>query len=345
MPVSRLARTRALVAGSLVPVVLVQLHSFLDTQAPEDSSPPEDSRGYIDVYVPHPISLPILFVMQLALQGLWLYRMFCAPAGAQGRRRRRQVFVFYEVEDETQPLGEEDNEDEEEIYSPTSRAIDDAAEPTQLAYGPVYALCNLFFAGAVFAWTIHHWVVSHILTILNTSGQLYFIFRVLSPEGKYALTRRNRLTHAVAKTNAGLAILYLARAWGALGIGASRPIFQQQAFVAVTLSLLAFGAGPDPSLGLCLILDLVALAAGTPSEPWRIFFLVLIGVLVAIVTSDSFLAWRNRRTMSFNMPPEAMELALGLSPDREAYHDSEIYLADARTPSPKERSRLLYETL
>ncbi|KAJ7070712.1 Dor1-like family-domain-containing protein [Mycena amicta] len=308
MALSRLARTRTLVA-SLLPVALVQFHSFY-----LHLSPPTDA-----LYIPHHYFLVLIFAIQLSLQCFWLYQIFRQPYTRRRTRRRRsrQVLVLrlHEQDEELQPL--EDNGEDS-----NSRDIDDIAEPTQIAYAPIYALCNLLFVGAAVAWNLQQLVVSHVFAFLNTAGQLYFIFAVLS---KYSLTRRNRLTHVVAKTNAGFSILYLARAWGVLGIGASRPLIQQQANLAVLFLLLTFASGPDPTVGLCLVLDLAALAAGNQNEEWRIAFAAIVGVLFIVIVADYFLSLNRRKTNTH------------LEPSHFEYRDSEqIYLSDIRTPTPTE---------
>ncbi|KAF7307143.1 hypothetical protein MIND_00507700 [Mycena indigotica] len=296
MTLSRSARTRTLATASLLPLILAQFHSFYTEHAPDPN-----------VYTPHPHFLVLLFAIQLAQQCYWLYQMFYPPDGRANRRRFG--------EEESQPLdGHPRN---------TTQDIDDNTEPTQMAYAPVYALCNVFFVIASLTWTLY-FLISHLFVFLAAAAQLYAVFGLLGPDGKYSPTRRNHLTHLVAKTNAGFSIVYLARSWGALGIGASRPVFQQQAFLAVALLIMTLTAGPDPTIGLSLVLDLAALAAGSAIEEWRIAFAAIIGVLFVVVLSDSALAWKNGR---LHPAPE-------LITDIDAYHDSEqIYLSDIRTPT------------
>ncbi|KAJ7459081.1 hypothetical protein B0H11DRAFT_2242653 [Mycena galericulata] len=111
------------------------------------------------------------------------------------------------------------------------------------------------------------------------------------------MNRRNAATHLVAKTNAGISVLYLWTAWGALQIGASRPAIQQQVHCGVLSLLLVFASGPDPTLGICLLLDLAALVAGKTKEEWRFAFFCIAGVLFVVIVSDSMLAWKNRHTL------------------------------------------------
>jgi peptidoglycan biosynthesis protein MviN/MurJ (putative lipid II flippase) len=57
---------------------------------------------------------------------------------------------------------------------------------------------------------------------LNTAVQLYFVLGILHSAGKYTWSRKNRLTHLVAKTSAASAVLYTWRTWGAVTIGVCR---------------------------------------------------------------------------------------------------------------------------
>jgi hypothetical protein len=73
--------------------------------------------------------------------------------------------------------------------------------------------------GSTAAWKAEHLILSQVCMVFHTACQLYFVFFALSPSGKHAWTPKNRLTHLVAKTSAGLAVLYTWRAWGAMNIG------------------------------------------------------------------------------------------------------------------------------
>ncbi|KAF7337529.1 hypothetical protein MSAN_02226100 [Mycena sanguinolenta] len=152
-------------------------------------------------------------------------------------------------------------------------------EPTQMAYILLYAISNMFLVGATSAWQFEQFAASQICMGFTTACHFYFIFFVLNPSGRYAWTPKNKLTHLVAKTSAGVALLYMWRAWGVMEIGPYRPAIQQQAHCGVLILLLAFASGPDPTLGICLLLDLAALATGDTREEWKIAFLCIMGVL------------------------------------------------------------------
>lgn len=74
-------------------------------------------------------------------------------------------------------------------------------------------------AASTLAWVREHLLLSQIVMAFNAACQLYFVFYSLDPSGKYAINRRNGLTHLVAKSNAGVSVLYMWKAWGALEIG------------------------------------------------------------------------------------------------------------------------------
>lgn len=80
---------------------------------------------------------------------------------------------------------------------------------------------HLYSVGSIFAWQFGQFAVSQIWMAFSTACQLYFIFFVLHPAGAHARTPQNRLTHLVVKTSAGIALLYMWRAWGVIEIGVS----------------------------------------------------------------------------------------------------------------------------
>ncbi|KAF7303139.1 hypothetical protein MKEN_01277600 [Mycena kentingensis (nom. inval.)] len=327
MALSRLARTRILASTSVPPLLLAQAHAFwvyLPIRPP--------AHWHV-VYTPDPYGLLAMCGVQVLLQGWWIWGMFARPGGAGfgvlDRRQRRRRRVRADVE-----AGGE----EEEQVSVSVQEIDDNAEPTLLAYGPVYALCNVLFAGGVLAWSFSIPTLSHVLIFLTTAIQLYFVFGVL-PAEKYVLRRRNRITHTVVKMNAGFMVAYAARAWAYIGIGMSRPIAQQQMFCGIIFLLLTVASGPEPTMGIALILTIGTLASGNPEERWRIAFAVIFGIMFVVIALDQIVAWRDRHTQPIVLGG-GDGAGAGVGMEMEAYHDVDadeeenIYLSDVRTPSP-----------
>ncbi|KAJ6520157.1 Dor1-like family-domain-containing protein [Mycena sanguinolenta] len=244
------------------------------------------------VYVPNPYFLMAFFAMQTGLQFYWIVQLF------RDTRERRSAVLF---------SAEDDGWSGVETEAETNLSN---GEPTQMAYIPLYAISNMFLVGATSAWQFEHYAASQICMAFSTACHLYFIFFVLNPSGRYPCTPKNKLTHFVAKTNAGVTLLYMWRAWGVMEIGPYRPTIQQQAHCGVLVILLTFASGPDPTLGFCLLLDLAALAAGNTQEEWKTAFLCIMGVLSVVIVSDYMLNRHAAQNVSLSRDDEDEESAL-----------------------------------
>ncbi|KAJ7161238.1 hypothetical protein C8R43DRAFT_323507 [Mycena crocata] len=298
----RVVRVRVLVILSFVCFVAFQGYALFNQRVLPETT----------VYAPHPYFLVAFFAMQVGLQFFWI--------GLLLRSRKGTPISHLLLPGEEEETG---------IRVEPEHAI----EPTQMAYVHTYFVGNIFIAGAAAAWNFEHFIVSQILMAFNTACQLYFVFFFLSLP-KYLRTRKNRLTHLVAKSSSGVAVLYMWRAWGVLEVGSSRPAIQQQVHCGVLFLLLVFASGPDPTLGICLLLDLAALAVGNAKEEWRTAFLGIMGVLSVVIVSDSVLAWKDKHAQSAVSHPhiglEDEETALFR--DHDLPHD-QIYMSDFRPES------------
>ncbi|KAJ7657970.1 Dor1-like family-domain-containing protein [Mycena rosella] len=294
MDAQRLVRARVLAVVIFATSVLYQIYAFVTQPARLEDL----------VYAPHPYFLMAFVAIQIGLQFCWIVQMFHSNEPSD---------AF--------PL------DIRDVDS------DRALEPAQMAYVPYFVISNICIVPPVastLAWGWDHPILSQVFTVSNAACQLYFVFFALHSSGKYEWTQKTRLTHLVAKSSAGVAVLYMWRAWGVLDINSWRPALQQQVHCGVLFLLLAFASGPDPTLGLCLLLDLVALAAGNTKEEWRFAFFCIIGVLFVVVLSDWMLAWKNRyapRTSPID--PEDEESAFHESPFQD-----EILMSDLRVENP-----------
>ncbi|KAJ6502652.1 hypothetical protein DFH09DRAFT_1335799 [Mycena vulgaris] len=302
----RLLRARTLVVASFAAAVLFQSYGFVAQPTPTDYA----------VYAPHPYFLILFLVLQAPLQLWWIAQMF--------RFKTREAAPQALLADEL------------DAFHADSDHSSTAPEPTQMAYVPVYALGNLCIVGSALAWEFEHSILSQVFMVSNAACHLYFVFTSLTSSGKYHWTPKNQCTHLVSKTSAGVAVLYMWKAWGVLDFGSSRPAIQQQVHCGVLFLLLAFASGPDPTLGICLLLDLAALAAGNTKEEWRFAFVCIMGVLFVVILSDCALAWMGRHA------PNSTSLShsrMDSEDDGEegAFHDSDqIWLSDF-TPERSER--------
>lgn len=272
----RRLRAQLLATPTFAVAALSQAHALYTGRAP-----PADA-----VYTPHPYFLMAFFVLQVGVQGYWIAQMFGPPA----RESSPALLSPLDGPDALRAVGTERE-----------------CEPAQMAYIPFYALGNVCIVGSTLAWAYEYPIFAQLFIACTTAAHLYFVLFALRASGKLERTRRNRLTHLVAKTGAGVAVLYLWRAWGAANLGSSRPAAQQQAHCGVLFLLLAFASGPDPTLSATLSLDLAALAAGDTTEGWRFAFLCIMGLLLVVALCDCMLAWRRRHAS----PPRALAGRVG----------------------------------
>ncbi|KAJ6469627.1 hypothetical protein C8R47DRAFT_1301592 [Mycena vitilis] len=280
---SRATRAR-LVVASFLPAFFYEGYALFDRR---------DAPGHaVPVYAPHPYLLIILLAMQVGVQAYWIFEMV--------RGGVREIGPGLLSVDGGLMAGAETD------YSVSG-------ELAEMAYAPLYVLGNVFIAGSMAAWIFECFTLSQVCMAFNTACQLYSVFFILPASGRHAWTPHNRLTHLVAKTGAGMAILHMWRGWGIMKIGSASPAIQQQAHVGVLVLLLvrysgpssglntnprrtqAFASGPDPTLGICLLLDLGCLFAGDTKEDWKFAFSCIMGVLSVVIVSDCVLAWKGRR--------------------------------------------------
>ncbi|KAJ6575456.1 hypothetical protein B0H19DRAFT_1255007 [Mycena capillaripes] len=291
---NRLIRARVLVVSTFFFATLFQGDALFTQRDPSNHA----------VYAPHPYFLITFFALQVGLQSCWILQIF--------RNVHGSAPVLLSGDDGGFGISIEES---------------NSGEPTQMAYVHLYALGNLFIVGSMAAGTSEHLALSQVCVTLDTACQLYFVLFALSPAGKHAWASKNKLTHLVAKTSAGVAILYMWRAWGVIQIGPFRPAIQQQVHCGVLVLLLAFASGPDPTLGICMLLDLAALAVGDTKEEWKVAFSCIMDVLFVVIAFDCLLAWRRGRA------PHNVSLPRTDSEDEEsALHESEqIWLSDMPT--------------
>ncbi|KAF8215837.1 hypothetical protein K438DRAFT_612761 [Mycena galopus ATCC 62051] len=287
---NRLIRARLLVVATCVSATVAQCYAFFAQSGSPNSA----------VYAPNPYFLTVFFVMETGLQFYWIMQLFSSE------REPRNLSLL----------------SEDAGWSGVETEKESGGEPAQMAYVALYAISNVFLVASSFAWQFGQFAASQICMAFNTACHLYFIFFVIHPTGKHPRTQKNKLTHLVAKTSAGLALLYMWRVWGVIEIAPHRPTIQQQAHCGVLIFLLAFASGPDPTLGICLLLDLAALAWGETQQVWKFAFFCIMGVLSVVIASDYTFNGRASQPVSFSRD---------VSEDEEfTLHDlsEEIYLAD-----------------
>ncbi|KAJ6609362.1 Dor1-like family-domain-containing protein [Mycena sp. CBHHK59/15] len=254
-----LVRARVLAVGSFAGALFFQSSTFLGDS---DRSSPDDA-----LYSPHPYFLLAFFAIQVVWQLYWCMQLFSLKL------------------DESTPA----------LLSPADE--EEARNVNGLMITPAPGPSKHRWLGWTVAWDFEHYILCQVLVTLNAASQLYFVLYVIHNSGNYAWSRRNQLTHLVAKANAGMSVLYVWKTWGVVQTGSKpHPSIMQKVHCGIVFLLLVFASGPDPTLGICLLFDLAALEAGNTKEEWKFTFICTAGILSVVIICDSYLAWKNRHT-------------------------------------------------
>ncbi|KAF9443153.1 hypothetical protein P691DRAFT_713661, partial [Macrolepiota fuliginosa MF-IS2] len=159
-----------------------------------------------------------------------------------------------------------------------------------MSYIPFYILGNVLQVCASILWVQEKFVGAQIFSITNVASQIYAVFILLHTSRRYSLSRKNLLTHIVAKTSAGLGMLYVWKGWGVLDNGLYPPS-SELIQTSIIYLLLTIASGPDPTLGLCLIYNFLALAFGPGlSDVWHRAYMYDIGIIGMSVALDLLVA-------------------------------------------------------
>ncbi|KAF9056064.1 hypothetical protein BJ165DRAFT_1398810 [Panaeolus papilionaceus] len=146
------------------------------------------------------------------------------------------------------------------------------------------------------AWTVtcyfEQYEAALFVILAQAFVQFYLAFYVLDCD-IHPITPFNQMSHTVMKVNAGLSVLYVWQNWSILDNLLVPPIAELLNTV-VFFMLLTVASGPDPTLGICLLYDLVALVYGrTHSMLWYRTFLCSIVAVATILLVDLHIALKD----------------------------------------------------
>ncbi|TRM70426.1 hypothetical protein BD626DRAFT_477414 [Schizophyllum amplum] len=264
MIVDRLLYARALGGGGFIIQTLAQARRLVIEQ---------DTPLFYEEYAPHPFADTALFLGSTALQIAWLLPLFVRPGADQ-----------QDDEDEEKSVGLPADEitlvdNLHELGAPPPIEPDAA----QLAYLPTYAVCSLLTALWTPFFLEQNYIVCEAILTLAVFIHLYSLFTPFL-HTPVLRSRKHILTHLVAKSSTGLAILYMWKTWGALG-GTGAPTTSTQGISAMIFLTIALATGPDPLVPAALILDV-------PGEAWRSTFRCIAVLLGAVVVVEWILLGR-----------------------------------------------------
>ncbi|KAF9566973.1 hypothetical protein CPC08DRAFT_62830 [Agrocybe pediades] len=144
---------------------------------------------------------------------------------------------------------------------------------------------NTFMSGWAYAWTHELHDMAQVLLACNLAVLLYGVFVLLHVEEDDIITPSNIMTHLVMKTNTGLAVLFLWTCFGVFDPEAT-PEISEIINNGILFLLMTVGTGPDPTLGLCMLYNLLALLSGPISERWKFSFQVTAALIIFCLTIE-----------------------------------------------------------
>lgn len=123
---------------------------------------------------------------------------------------------------------------------------------------PYYALGNVCIGTWMFFWNSNQLAVADMFVAINTTAQLWYTFTQLEPMNTRSWP--SILTHVVAKTFAGIAVLDILHNTSAAFSKNQAPSTAVKVLTAV--GFVGLGSMSDWIVGGCLVYDLIALSVG-----------------------------------------------------------------------------------
>lgn len=245
------------------------------------------------LYCPSPTLVLVFFVAQAAASGTWIKTLF---GGRCTKRAGLNLRALYFSKDRK---GDDEEADMQEQLLDGPCHGDISLDSTQLAYLPFFIASNVCLTAWSIAWLHDYDTTSQLLLGINMCIQLYSVFLLLHPSRQHAPTSKNWLSHLVAKSGAGIAVLYMWKNWGVIDRYRMSPT-AEIVNSALIFVLMTVASGPDPTLGLCILYDLIALAFGpATSSEWYHTFLYIAAAVSAVLGLDAVVRqWTQKKTES-----------------------------------------------
>ncbi|KAJ3566127.1 hypothetical protein NP233_g7194 [Leucocoprinus birnbaumii] len=273
---------KAYTVASFIFYAYSQVHVEFSVAQPEEAA-----------YYPRHDAFKMFLVLQAIIQVVWLHKLFVSPRNPQ----LQPIFQFSKAASTTSSTSD--------INSPESSPAEVIMEVLQAEYAPVYSSHNCFMGKCslivVFLWIFEPELINPNAAFINflwlkenfIGAQLSYITNAFSHIcligfllNKQSLSWKNWHTHAVVKTSTGLGFLFVWRGWGMIDDRLNPPFSELVQTLMICL-LLTIAAGPDPTLGLCLVYGLLTLAYGPGiSDRWRTAFKYDIAIVGATILID-----------------------------------------------------------
>ncbi|KAK2464762.1 hypothetical protein APHAL10511_003180 [Amanita phalloides] len=270
----KLLAIRTLAIGSFAASILLQLNAILGG-AP---------HPYI-AYGPQPYIFILFVAGQSILQVYWLMQLF-------PREVQEPASISL--------LSDEDDSDKASDATQVAGPFD--IDATQLAYSPIFVLSNICLSVWSYFWSWERYAACQVTLIVNTSVQLYAVYALLHSLYNVPQENGNVRTHILSKTSTGIAILYMWKTWGIVD-KTTAPAFSEKLQTTIFFLLLTLASGPDPTLGICLTCDLVAMILGPHQVPeWHTAFMYMAFIIAIVTAADCYMDARRRVGMAPRIP-------------------------------------------
>ncbi|KAJ3528412.1 hypothetical protein NMY22_g9425 [Coprinellus aureogranulatus] len=223
-------------------------------------------RPFQGSYAPNFHAVLLSFVLQVTLEGWWIWNLGRGVIGSQGRDDLEQGILS-------------DIEKAHAINGPpresrTSTALNE--EKTTAEFLPLYIVGSLCQGSWAVSWIHTNIPLCRLFLTISAVTALYTIFALLNGSKNTGLPRRNRVLHLIAKARAAVGMMLLWKAWG-VSTSIPPPSAIRQINNLSFLLIFAMSSGPDPTQGLFLTYVLASLALGpyipyplspsTPADP------------------------------------------------------------------------------
>ncbi|PFH45356.1 hypothetical protein AMATHDRAFT_160549 [Amanita thiersii Skay4041] len=245
-----------------------------------------DSPHSYVAYAPHPYLFILFLIGQSTFQALWLTRLFAEDEDQQ----QPSTKVLSEDEKNDKSLDQKTDP----LPAPPAKACTTEIDAAQWAYVPAFIMGNISLTAWCYWWMKEQYNWCQISMFFNTFIQIYAICAQSSPSNQ-SNQSNSQMTELLAKTSNGLAILYNWKTWGVIDVSHITPTFSDRLQAGVFFLLLTVASGPEPTLGLCLVYDLVAMILGHHEiEEWYATFMYMAAGITLVIIVDQ---WQNRRNI------------------------------------------------
>lgn len=235
------------------------------------------------VYGPNPILFALLVLAQSMLQVFWLWKVYLRESALAGEAKHLPEAKVEEVNNSGR-------------YN------------AELLFSPILVIEYICLIAWHFSWRKENFIRCEIISMFNTAIHLFTVYWLFPQTCDSAMvsegTARTRL---LTRTSTGIAFLYMWKVWGVID-EAIAPAISQRLQTGAVFILLTISSGPEPTLGLCLLCNLIVMILGPCQIPeWRKAFICTSMAIAVVVVLDCFMNGRRQGVMLDESSEESVE--------------------------------------